>query len=222
MSSRALYALGWPRSFFSAALLVAAALVFGSCSSPEQIGAQAQANLPAGHGVVVGHVALDGASCSRGVINVAQWEDGAYANKSVLWGVGDQWKSGLAFRALEPGTYDVVSVGCTTTETVLVARQNVDNFFYASPPKLKSLLGFIVHDKSLASFTVGPNEVIDIGTIVVRRARDLESKSLRLEQQMKQGEFSIGGLPEPGLATWKRLHPEWGQKLISRPMTPRT
>lgn len=83
-------------------------------------------------------------------------------------------------------------------------------------------MGYVGYEKGLASFTIGPDEIVNIGTIEVRITRVVESKAFGLIPPVDEGGFRIfPELPSEGLVLWKRLHPEWGQKLISRAMVPR-
>lgn len=210
----------WRRRIVAAAALVCCNLA--SCVSPEQLGAQNQTSRPQGHGVAIGSVQLAGANCTGGVIQVGQLEDGLYMVKAPMWGLLDQRKSGLAFQTMAPGTYEVVSVMCGTTEKGLVAPRHVSTILSASPPTLRTVMGYVGYEKGLASFTIGPDEIVNVGTIEVRTTRVAEGKAFGLIPPVIEGGFRIfPDLPSEGLAIWKRLHPEWGQKLVSRAMVPR-
>lgn len=208
--------------FVALSILIIAAAT-GGCATPEQIGAQAQAGRPDGHGVAVAYVRMTDSDCFGGTLHVGTKIEGGYATYRILSGMRDNWRSGLAFESMEPGTYEIVSVSCETkvASPGLLGPKTIRNDFYASKRDFGINIGSVVHEKGLASFTVGPDEVVDIGSIDIVRIAKAETKQFSFAPAENQASFRIGSIPQGRLEEWRRLHPDWAKRLVTRHMTSR-
>lgn len=190
-------------------LAMTAALLLAGCLSHEQIGAVAQRSRPAGYAVAIAYARTTERDCPRTDFAIGKWSENIYLSEYRLMHISVMNNTHIAQGTLPPGTYEIVSVSCDLLWNAADGKYKTE-IFSASPVELHGLLLIHGYKKGIARFTVGADEVVNLGGFEIEKVGS------------DSAIFHPVPMPPGSLAEWKRLHPEWAPKLVDRQAVPRS
>ena len=198
MDCRQIVAGAWKRMVRNYGLAVAALALLSGCGGGLQGVSQ-----PAGKGYAVFYATIITAGCITETIEFAQPQgDGLRSVTAGTVNHGMFFHANFVVVQLSAGTYEIVRASC-------VRSDHSHYYVQADLPKGSELFSAPVFMKSLGRFTVGPDEVVDIGDLSFLRTSDGAATL---------GVMTVGNMH--GLEQFKAKHPELAARLIVRHAVP--